>query len=361
MERRKFLVKAGGTLMAAGAAAAVEAPNVIAQPKYQWRMATSWPPKYPIYQDGAEKFAKRVEVASGGRLKIDVYAAGELIPALGNFDAVRQGTVEVGHAAAYWWAGYEPATQWFTTVPFGMNAQGTLAWLTSGGGQELHEELYSGFNLVPRRGGFTGVQMAGWFRKKIKSVDDLKGLKMRIPGLGGKVYGKVGVAVVMLAPGDIYISLERGVLDATEWIGPYLDRRLGLHQVAKYYYYPGWHEPGTSGELFFNKKAYEKLPVDLQYIIDAASDRVANWMFTQFDVHNASALEDLVVNHKVQVLKLPDSVLADFRKLSAEVVREEAEKSPMAKKVSEAYNKFMKQWLAYSKLSEAAYYDLMFG
>ncbi|MFQ5898779.1 MAG: TRAP transporter substrate-binding protein [Candidatus Methylomirabilia bacterium] len=361
MERRKFLVKAGGVLVAAGAATAVDAPNVIAQPKFKWRLSTSWPPNFPPLHHGAVLFAKTVETATNGRLKIDVFAGGELIPALGNFEAARQGTIEAGHSAAYYWAGKEPATQWFTAVPFGLNAQGTQAWLTSGGGQKVYEEVYDAFNLIPRRVGATGVQMGGWFRKKIQSIDDYKGLKMRIPGLGGKVVAKAGGTVVLLAAGDIFTSLERGVIDATEWVGPYQDKRLGLHQAAKFYHYPGWHEPGTSGEIFFNKKAYQKLPVAFQRIVDAACEYAGTWIFMEHEARNAVALDELITKHKVQVIKFPDSVLSALRKLAEEVVGEQAESSPMAKKVAENHDKFRKNWLAWSNLSERAYYNMMFA
>lgn len=361
MERRRFLVKAGGVLAAAGATAAVvDAPNVIAQPKYRWRLSTSWPPKFHPPHTAAEMFAKMAEQMSGGRIHIDIYGAGELVPGLENFEAARQGTIQAGHSAAYYWAGKEPATQWFTAVPFGLNAQGTLAWLQAAGGQKLWEEVYSAFNLVPRRGGPTGVQMAGWFRREIKSIDDFKGLKMRIPGLGGKVIAQAGGTVTLLAVGDIFPSLERGVIDATEWVGPLQDERAGFYKATKLYYYPGWHEPGTAAEFFFNKKAYEALPVDIQRALDAAAAYADAWTLAEHEAQNSFALERLVKQHGVKVIRLPDSVLREFRKLSAIVVRDEAAKSPMAKKVFEHYDKFQKQWLAYSDLSERAYYNMMF-
>jgi TRAP-type mannitol/chloroaromatic compound transport system substrate-binding protein len=361
MERRRFLVK-GGVLVAAGATAAVvDAPNVIAQPKYKWRLSTSWPPKFHPPGIAAELLAKTAEELTGGRLKIEVYGGGELVPALENFEAARRGTIEAGHSAAYYWAGKEPATQWFTAVPFGLNTQGTTAWLYSGGGQALYEELYSGFGLVPRRGGPTGVQMGGWFRRKIETIADYKGLKMRIPGLGGKVVAKAGGTVTLLPVGDIFPSLERGVIDATEWVGPLQDERAGFHKAAKLYYYPGWHEPGTAGEFFFNKKAYDALPVDVRRALDAAALVADNWTLAEHEAGNAAALERLVKNHGVQVIRFPDPVLRDLRKLSDEVLREEAAKSPMAKKVHDHYEAFKKAWLAYSDLSERAYYHMMFA
>jgi TRAP-type mannitol/chloroaromatic compound transport system substrate-binding protein len=341
--------------------ATVDAPNVIAQPKQRWRLATSWPPKFHPPGVAAELFAKNVEQLTGGRLTIEVYGGGELVPAFENFEATRQGTIQAGHSAAYYWAGKEPATQWFTAVPYGLNAQGTLAWLESAGGQKLWEELYSGFGLVPRRGGPTGVQMGGWFRKKIESMADFKGLKMRIPGLGGKVVARAGGTVTLLPVGDIFPSLERGVIDATEWVGPLQDERAGFYKATKIYHYPGWHEPGTAGEFFFNKKAYDALPVDMRRAVDLAALYADTWSLAEHEAGNAAALERLVKQHGVQVIRFPDAVLKTLKNLSEDVVREEADKSPMAKKVYAAYEKFKKEWLAYSDLSERAYYHMMFA
>jgi len=234
MKRRDFLKKAG-LGAAAIAATTVSAPAVLAQKKYSWKMVTTWPPGLPVLQEGCERLAKRVGELTDGRLKIQVFAAGELVPAFESFQAVSDGTVEVGSGAAYYWAGKEPASQWFAAVPFGMNAQGMAAWFHGGDGLKLWEETYAPFNLIPRPGGSTGVQMGGWFNKKINTIDDFKGLKMRIPGLGGKVVAKAGGTVVLTPGGEIFTNLERGVIDATEWVGPYHDLRLGLYQAAKYY------------------------------------------------------------------------------------------------------------------------------
>ena len=236
MQRRKFIVKAGGTLAAAAAAVAVDAPNVIAQPKFQWRMSTTWTPALDVLQGAAQRLGKIVDEMSGGRLKIQVFAGGELMPAFGCFDATSQGTIECFMGAPYYWAGKEPGLQWFSAVPFGLNPQGMMAWYLDGDGLKLWEETYAAFNLVPRPGPSTGVQMAGWFRKKINSIADYKGLKMRIPGLGGKIVAAAGGTVVLTPGGEIYTALERGVIDSTEWVGPHDDMKLGLHNAARYYY-----------------------------------------------------------------------------------------------------------------------------
>jgi TRAP-type mannitol/chloroaromatic compound transport system substrate-binding protein len=296
---------------------------------------------------------------SDGRLKIQVYGAGELIPALESFDAVSQGVVEMGHSAAYYWAGKAPATQFFTTVPFGMNAQQANAWLYNGGGLELWEELYAGFNLIPMPVGNTGVQMGGWFNKEINSIEDIKGLKMRMPGLGGKVIAKAGAAVTLSPAGEIYTNLERGVIDATEWVGPYHDYLLGLHKVAKYYYYPGWHEPGSVLEIIVNKGAFEKLPQDLQTILRTAAARSNVSMLAAFESQNNAYLQKLISEHNVQLRPFPDDVLKAFKNYSQEVLDDLTSKDPMSKKVFESYDKFRKEVSAWAETSEKAFYNYM--
>ena len=271
MERRRFIVKAGGVLAAAGAVAAIEAPHVIAQPKVQWRMPSAYPPATDVFLGSAQRLAKAVDEMSGGRFRIEVFPAGQLMPPLGIFDAASQGSIEAFQAASLFWAAKEPAAPWFTNVPFGLNAAGMAAWCLPGDGLKLWEEAYAPFNLLPRPGMSTGPQMAGWFRKKINTLADFKGLKMRIPGLGGQVVDRAGGTAVLMPGGEVFTALERGVIDASEWSGPYDDMKLGLHNTARYYYYPGWHEPGATLEFVFNKKAYETLPVDLQRMLDYAA------------------------------------------------------------------------------------------
>jgi TRAP-type mannitol/chloroaromatic compound transport system substrate-binding protein len=372
MKRRDFLKNAGLGAAAAAITTAgvigcaekkeekkVEAPAVVTKKTYNWKMVTTWPPKLPVLQDGCERLAKRIEELSDGRIKIQVFAAGELVPALESFQSVSDGTVEVGSGAAYYWAGKEPATQWFAAVPFGLNGQGMSAWFHGGDGLKLWEETYAPFNLVPRPGGSTGVQMGGWFNKKIETINDFKGLKMRIPGLGGKVLAKAGGTVVLLPGGEIFTSLERGVIDATEWVGPLHDLRMGFYEAAKYYYYPGWHEPGTYLEYFFNKKIYDGLPKDLQHIIDAACVETEHWVLAQFEARNGQALQTLINEKKAQLLQFPDQVLADLRKLADEVIAEEAAKTPIATKVNNAFREFQKVVGTWGSVSEKAYYDII--
>ncbi len=353
MQRRKFLKNIAATT-AAGVAMA-NASQVQGKQNYHWKMVTSWPPNFPIFQEGAERFAKEVGVMSRGRLNIQTYAGGELVPALQVFDAVSQGTVEMGHSASYYWAGKVPAAQFFTTVPFGMNAQGMNAWLYYGGGIELWDEVYKPYNLVALPMGSTGVQMGGWFRKKINTIADLKGLKMRIPGLGGKVMAKAGVNPVLMAGGEIYTALERGTLDATEWAGPFHDLRLGLYRAATYYYYPGWHEAGPILELSINRKAWHTLPTDLQLIIKTTAAASNLWMLSQFEAHNLEALKTLENKYKVKTYAFPNSVIKQLHKFTNEVLNEEARKDKVFKKVYAAYEKFRTTNDAWNEISEVAY------
>ncbi len=242
-------------------------------------------------------------------MEITVYGGGELIPSLEGFDAVSNGAVEMNHGAAYYWAGKLPASQFFAAVPFGMNALQMGSWIISGGGAELWEETYAPFNITPVLCGNTGVQMAGWFKKEIKTLEDLKGLKMRIPGLGGKVLAKAGGTPVLVSGREIYTNLERGVIDATEWIGPYHDYLMGFHQVASHYYYPGWHEPGPALEMLINKPKLEALPSDLQEIIKTACYRTNRWMGAEFDAINGEYLQKIINETDVTVAPFPKRVL----------------------------------------------------
>jgi TRAP-type mannitol/chloroaromatic compound transport system substrate-binding protein len=362
-ERRRFIVSAGGLMAAAGAAAMVAAPNVIAQPKIQWRMPTTLGPALDVALGAVQRFADLVGELSGGRFRIEVFPAGQIMPALACFDETSKGTVEAFRGTSYFWAEKEPAVQWFATVPFGMNTEGMAAWYFQGGGLKLWEETYAAFNLVPRPGNSTGPQMAGWFRSKINTLADLKRLKMRIPGLGGQVIARAGGSVVLIPSGEIYAALERGVIDASEFNAPYDDMKLGLHNTARYYYYPGWHEPGTTNEFVFNKKAYEGLPIDLRRILDHAAAAVGVYALTEYAMKNAMALAKLKTEFKgkVEVLPLPMPVLRDLRKLAAEVVKGESEKSAMARKVYASFTKFQALVGPWDYIAEGAYHRLVAG
>ena len=353
MKRRNFIKAVG----AAAIGTSLVTNNAYgAKRSITWRMVTSWPPNFPILQTGAERLARRVAELSGGRLTIQVYAGNELVPPLGVFDAVSQGTVECGHSASYYWAGKNPAFQWFTSIPFGLNAQGMNTWLYQGNGLKLWRELYAHFNIVPRPAGNTGVQMGGWFNKEIKSINDFKGLKMRMPGLGGKVLKKVGGTVVLLPGGEIYTSLERGVIDATEWVGPAHDMRMGFHKVAKYYYAPGWHEPGSVLEFIVNKKAHDKLPDDLKAVLDVACAELNVQMLTEFEHENAKGLKILAKEHRVKLKRFPSDVLKKLRTVARETIEEVASSDKMARKVHEDFKSFQALLRGWEELSEKEYY-----
>jgi TRAP-type mannitol/chloroaromatic compound transport system substrate-binding protein len=350
-------------MAAATAAAIVDAPNVIAQPKVQWRMSTTWTPALDVPQGAAQRLAKVVEEMSGGRFRIEVFPGGQIMPPFDCFDAASQGTIEAFMAAAYYWTAKEPAVEWFATVPFGMNPEGMAAWYYQSDGLKLWEETYAAFNLVPRPGPAAAPQMAGWFRKKITTIGDYKGLKMRIPNLGGKVIAKAGGTVVLTPGSEIYAALERGVIDAAEMSGPQSDMKLGLHNTARYYYYPGWHEPGTTLEFGFNKKAYEALPVDLRRTLDHAAAAVQVYGLTDYHTKNAVALGRLKTEFKgkVEVLQLPVPVLRDLKKLATEVVREESEKTPMARRVHASFTRFQALVGPWDHVAEGAYHQFVAG
>jgi TRAP-type mannitol/chloroaromatic compound transport system substrate-binding protein len=359
-ERRRFLATAIGAI---GAAGITDAANVIAQPKVQWRLSTAYPPALDVLNGVAQRLAKLVEETSGGRFRIEVFPGGQIMPPFACFDAASQGTIEAFMGSPQYWKDKEPAIEWFATIPFGMNPEGMAAWFHQGDGLKLWEETYAAFNLLPRPGPAFAPQMAGWFRKKITTIGDFKGLKMRLPNLGGKVLAKAGATTVLTPAADIYAALERGVIDAAEWVGPHDDIKLGLHNTARYYYYPGWHEPGTTNEVSFNKKAYEALPLDLRRTLDHAAAAVNVYGLTDYHAKNAIAVGRLRTEFKgkVEILPLPAPVLRDLKKLSAEVVREESEKTPMARKVHASFTKFQALVGPWDHVAEGAYHQLVAG
>lgn len=344
MKRRDFLTASA----LAATASSLAAPTVArAQTAFNWKMTNAYGPGSPYYVEGPGSptdFCKKVDEMSDGRLKIQHFAAGELIPALEGFDAVQNGIVEMNAANAYFWAGKLPAAQYFTTVPFGMDVKGTNAWLYQGGGIQLWHELYEPLGMVAFPMGNTGVQMTGWFRKEINSVEDFSGLKMRIPGLAGKVYAKLGVNVQLLPGGEIFPALERGVIDAAEFVGPYQDRRLGLQKAAKYYYTTGWHEPNNVTELLIGKAAWDSLPADLQGIVKTAAMACNVESNAWCDATNAEAMKDLVDNFDVIAKPLPDAVVAKLREVTEEVLEEGAAADPKTRKIHDAYMAFKSQY-----------------
>ena len=327
--------------------------------QFRWKMVTTWPPGFPILGEGCQLLADLCRQMSGGRLDITVYGGGELVPPLEAFDAVRGGAAEIGSGAAYYWAGKVPAAQFFAGYPFGLNAQQMNAWLLSGGGMELWRELYAQSGLVPFVGGNTGVQMGGWYNKRIDSVADFKGLKMRMPGLGGRVLERLGGTPVLLSAAELYTGLERGIIDATEWVGPYHDAFMGFDEIARYYYYPGWHEPGTAFEFFVNQEKFESLPADLQSIFEVATHYVNMYTLSAFEAKNAEALMELRQVDGLEILAFPDEVIATAKQAAAEVVAEYAASDPFAGKVFASLEKFRERAGAWSAMTEGTYYEQM--
>jgi TRAP-type mannitol/chloroaromatic compound transport system substrate-binding protein len=362
IHRRRFLKT--GALAAAGATVAM--PHVVlAQAKtFSWKMTNAYGPGAPFYVQGPGSptdFIKMVDTMSQGRLKIQHFAAGELIPALEGFDAVSKGTVEMNCANAYFWSGKTFAAQYFTAVPFGLNFQGMNAWLYHGGGLKLWEEVYAPFDLVPLPIGNTGVQMTGWFRKPIEKVEDFKGLKMRIPGLAGKVYAALGVDVKLLPAGEIFPALERGVIDAAEFVGPFQDRRLGLHKAAKFYHTTGWHETATVTELIINKKAWETLPADLKEIVRVAAAACNAISQSWCEQTNAEALDDLVKNQGVTALPLPQPVIDELKKVTVQTLADATAKDPLVKKVHDSFMGFKATADKWASISEGVYHSQIRG
>jgi TRAP-type mannitol/chloroaromatic compound transport system substrate-binding protein len=364
IQRRSFLAKAGGALATTTLATSLDAPSVIAQPKFQWRMSTAWPPALKLMHGSAVRLAKTVEELSGGRLRIEVFAGDQIVPAFGAFEAASKGTIEAFAGTPSYWADKEPAIEWFQTVPFGMNPDGMEAWYHHGDGLKLWQETYAPFNLVPRQGPAFAPQMAGWFRKKINSAVDYKGLRMRIgAGLGNKVVTKAGGTAVLIPAAGIFAAFERGVIDAAEWVGPHDDMELGLHNSARYYYYPGWHEPGTVSEFSFNRKAYDALPVDLRQLLDHAIEAEQVYFSADYHAKNSIALARLKSEFrgKVEILQLPTAALRELKKLSGEVIREQSEKTPQAKKVNASFAKFQALVGPWDHVAEGAYHQFVAG
>lgn len=350
MKRREFIQKAALATAAIPAVASASSGK-----KIRLKMATSWPASMPILQSTADYFAKRVGEMSGGAMEIKIYHAGSLVPPLGVFDAVSAGQIDLYHSATYYWSGKNSAFSVFAGTPFGMVDNEMLAWMRFGGGLELWRELGAKYNVYPLLGGNTGIQMGGWFKKPVEKLADLKGLKMRIPGLGAQILSKLGVNTVMMAGGEIYLALERNVIDASEWVAPALDLSVGFHKVAKYYY-TAWHEPASTAEFVFNTKSWAGLPPEYQAIIEVASQDANVRMTAESQARNAPAMRDLL-KQGVEVKTFPADVMAACKKALGEVVVEESAKNPDFKKAWESYSSFLEEQKDWTKLGLGRYLE----
>lgn len=324
------------------------------KPEFEWRLVTAWPKNFPGAGQGPEKLADLVSEMSNGRLKIRVFGAGEKVPSLDVFNAVSEGRVEMAHSASYYWHDNIPASPFFAAVPFGMTAQETNAWLYYGGGMALWEKAYRPYGVIPMAGGASGVQMGGWFNHQINSVDDLKGLRIRIPGSGAAVMKRLGAHPVNLPANEIFQALQSNQLDAAEWIGPYNDLALGLYQAGQYYYYPGWREPNTTFEFLVNQSAFEALPHDLQAILKTAARAVNQDVLDEYTARNNDALNILVHDYGVELRPFPKAVLEQLREASRQVVEAASKEDELSRQVYTSYMTFMNKVTRWHHISERA-------
>jgi len=348
LKRRRFLTLAGAAAAAPFTAAAAS------EVKIHWRMITSWPKNSPGPGMTAQRLAERIAAMSDGRLTVKVYGADELVPALEVFDAVARGVADMGHTAAFFWQGKLPASVFFTTVPFGLTASEHAAWIYHGGGQALWDELYQPFELKPFMAGNTGIGMGGWFKRELTGLDSLKGLKYRIPGLGGEILRRLGGTPVTLAPGDIFAALNSGLVDGAEFLGPWSDLAFGLYKAAPYYYWPGFHEPNGTGECIVKRKSLAALPADLQAVIANACMAENAFALAETEWRNAEALALLVHRHGVKARPFPADILRAARATAAEVLAEFARKDAISRRVYQSYEAARQRAGAWSRVSTLA-------
>jgi TRAP-type mannitol/chloroaromatic compound transport system substrate-binding protein len=320
-------------------------------------MVTSWPEGFPGFGQGAQAFAELVNQMSAGRLTVQVYGAGELVEALDVFNSVSSGAVEMGHSVSFYWQDKIPGSALFTSVPFGMTTQQTNAWLNFGGGLALWRKLYAPYGVIPFPGGSSDQQMGGWFNRPMEKLADFKQLKIRIPGLGGQVLARAGAIPVNIPGHKIFTALKTGAIDAAEWVGPYNDLALGLHQAGRYYYYPGWQEPGTTLEFLVGQKAFDALPSDLQAIVSSAAAVVNAQMLDEYIVRNAQAYQILTQSHGVEVRHFPLDLLAQLRQLTDELLDEQSEKDALTREIVESYRDFLAELSGYIDKGSYFYRD----
>ncbi|HET6467909.1 MAG TPA: TRAP transporter substrate-binding protein [Geminicoccaceae bacterium] len=338
MRRRHLIATAAG-----GLAATPLAAPALAQDAVRWNMVMPWPRNTPGVGTGAERFAERVNAMSGGRLELRLFGAGELVPPFEGLDAVQSGTADIAHGTPYYWVGKAPALHYFTGLPFGFTAPELAAWIYHGDGMRLWREVYDRFNVVPFYAGSSGVQAGGWFRKEITSLEDLRGLKFRIAGLGGEVMKRLGVVTEMIPPGEIAPSLLSGRIDAAEWIGPWNDRAFGLYKVASFYYVPAFHEPGPGLEIIVNKDRWNELSPELQAIVEGAASATANETYADFVYPNSDAYGPLLAENDVQVRTWPDDIVRALGETTLEVLAELAETDELTGRIHESFMTFLRK------------------
>jgi len=355
--KRRDMIKGAGAGLLAGAFSSARAAEL---PTIHWRLASSFPKSLDTIYGGAEVLAKRLDEITGGKFQIRVFAGGEIVPGLQVLDAVQNGTVECGHSASYYYVGKNKTFAFDCAIPFGLTSRMQNAWMYHGGGLQLMREFFKGYNIVNFPGGNTGTQMGGWFRKEIKKLSDLKGIKMRIPGIGGEVMSKLGVIPQTLAGGDIYPALESGAIDATEWIGPYDDEKLGFFKVAKNYYYPAWWEGSTQLSFYVNSKKWAELPPAYQAAFEAAAAEANVGMQALYDVKNPAALGRLV-HEGVKLHPFPQEMMVAARKAAFEIYDAEAAKNPAFKKVYTEWKKFRDNEIQWFRVAEVSYENFLYS
>jgi len=369
LDRRSFVKKA--TVGAAGAAVLgctteSGAPGAAAEgqfasgPEVNWRMATSFTPNLDLLHGAAVRFSERAAALSGGRFNIRVYASGEIVPGLQVMDAVQQGTVQAGYTGGYYYIGKNPALAFESTLPFGLTARQQIAWWHHGGGRELVTDVYADFGIVPFMCGNTGAQMGGWFREPVDTVADLQGLRFRIPGIGGEIMSRLGATVQVLAAGDIYPALERGAIDATEWVGPYDDEKLGFYAIAPYYYYPGWWEPGLAATLQVNRRAWEELPAAYQQIVETVSGEMVMDQLARYDTENPKALSRLVNDHGVELRRYSNDIMEAAWQESNAYMEEQAAADAGFRRMYDSWKVFRREEFAFFAGNELAYASFAF-
>jgi TRAP-type mannitol/chloroaromatic compound transport system substrate-binding protein len=351
MDRRRFIA---GAAVAAGAATSLPSP-ALSQGSRELKMVTSWPKGLPGLQGSAERVATAITTGTNKRIQVKVFAAGEMVKPFEAFDAVSSGLADIYHAAEYYWEKHSPAFNFFAAVPFGFTADEMAAWINFGGGQALWDELGAGFNIKPLMSTNTGVQMGGWFTKEVTGPESYKGLRYRMPGLGGEVLRRLGAVVVSLPGGEIVPALQSGAIDASEWVGPWNDLALGLNKASKFYYYPGFHEPGTVLSTGINTAVWNGLSADDRQLINTIAGAEYTYSLAEFNANNARSLDELVKDKNISIRKFDDSLLAALGKISTEVVAEMGTRDAITRKVYDSYTEFRSRATRWSELSERGY------
>jgi TRAP-type mannitol/chloroaromatic compound transport system substrate-binding protein len=353
MKRRQFLK--GAAVAGAAGTSAIVTP-AIAQSRIEWKMVTTWPKNFPGQGTSAVRLAETVERATEGRLKIQVFAAGELVPPFESFDAITRGAADAMHATPYYWPNKSKALMFFSTVPFGMTTSEKEAWMQFGGGQQIWDKIMDQFGMKGFHAGSTGVQMGGWFNKEITNAESVRGLKMRIPGLGGEALKKLGMTVINLPGGEIFAALQSGAIDATEWVGPWNDLTFGFYKAAKFYYWPGMHEPGTFAEFTVDKKKLTALPRDVRQILEAVVYAESLRFTAEFNARNGQSLETLIRTHNVQLRRFPNDFLQAYGTACGEVIQELRDGGDaVTKETIESFLKSRRELAAWNRIAEQGF------